>query len=181
MTKYDTPIIGKKYGQWTVVSGKVKRGGELNRDIKGRHLYWKVECNCGRESWRQAGLLVKGKTNSCKSCAKCPNDINTFINSYFKRCEERAYKSNIEFNITPEYISDLYKKQNHLCALSGIKLEFAPHYRKRSDQTASLDRIDNNKGYIKDNLHWVHKEVNFMKYKLSLDRFVELCNLISKC
>lgn len=43
---------------------------------------------------------------------------------------------------------------------------------------ASLDRIDSSQGYIKGNVQWVHKDINKMKFDLSQDRFLELCNII---
>jgi hypothetical protein len=47
-------------------------------------------------------------------------------------------------------------------------------------QTASLDRIDNNKGYTKDNIQWLHKNINLMKHCFDQKYFIELCNLISE-
>jgi hypothetical protein len=47
-------------------------------------------------------------------------------------------------------------------------------------QTASLDRIDSNKGYTKDNVVWVHKNVNAFKNCLSHKDFIKICHLVSK-
>jgi len=44
--------------------------------------------------------------------------------------------------------------------------------------TASLDRIDNNKGYIKGNVQWVLKDINKMKNIHTQDYFIELCKLV---
>lgn len=41
--------------------------------------------------------------------------------------------------------------------------------------TASLDRIDNTKGYIPGNVQWVHKSVNFCKGTLKERYFIKLC------
>lgn len=46
--------------------------------------------------------------------------------------------------------------------------------------TASLDRIDNSKGYEEGNIQWVHKDVNFMKRTYSQEYFIKLCTLISE-
>jgi hypothetical protein len=36
---------------------------------------------------------------------------------------------------------------------------------------ASLDRIDNSLGYVKGNLHWVCKRVNYMKHTMQDEYF----------
>ena len=71
---------------------------------------------------------------------------------------------------------------NGKCALSGLEIQFGKHWKMMSDQTASLDRIDNTKGYITGNVQWVHKQVNFMKGTMEQTEFIEFCKLISsKC
>jgi len=52
--------------------------------------------------------------------------------------------------------------------------------RKRDKYIASLDRIDNNKGYIEGNVQWVIKKINYMKNTLSEKNFINLCNKISE-
>ena len=45
---------------------------------------------------------------------------------------------------------------------------------------ASLDRIDNNLGYIDGNVRWVAREINYMKWKFSDEIFIKFCKNISK-
>jgi len=47
-------------------------------------------------------------------------------------------------------------------------------------QTASLDRIDSSKGYVLDNVQWVHKRVNFLKRDYSEKELLFWCNAISE-
>lgn len=64
-TKYK-PVIGTRYGSWTVISDQVKQGS-IKTGTTQRTAYWKVRCKkCGRESWRSAYNLTHGITNSCK-------------------------------------------------------------------------------------------------------------------
>lgn len=44
--------------------------------------------------------------------------------------------------------------------------------------TASLDRIDSSKGYIKGNIQWVHKDINKMKNNYNQAYFINLCALV---
>lgn len=57
----------------------------------------------------------------------------------------------------------------------NITLRIKAH---RSFGTASLDRIDSTKGYVEENVQWVHKDVNFMKSNLTEQRFKELISKI---
>ena len=171
------PIIGKQYGQWTVISTEIKRHSEKNN----RTAYFKVKCSCGREGWRSAHNLEKGSTKGCKSCCKSPNNINSFILSYYNKVKRRAEISNFSFLLTPEYLEELFIQQDRKCSLSNLPIEFRPNYLK-NEQTASLDRIDNSKGYIVGNVQWVHKQVNFMKGTMEQKEFIKFCRLISsKC
>ena len=45
--------------------------------------------------------------------------------------------------------------------------------------TASLDRIDSNKGYIKGNVQWVHKDVNTMKMDHTQEEFIKICTMVA--
>lgn len=46
--------------------------------------------------------------------------------------------------------------------------------------TFSLDRIDNNKGYEEDNVQFLHKNINYMKWTHNQDDFIELCRKVIK-
>lgn len=174
------PEIGAQYGQWTIISEEIKKGSMI-KGGSDRTSYWKVRCICGRETWRSSNALVYNKTNSCKSCCKTVNSENTFIVSYLNKVKRRVDKINVEFDLTPKYLEDIFIGQERKCALSGLDIYFRPNYIK-NQQTASLDRIDNTKGYIKGNVQWVHKDINNMKLTHSMDYFIELCRLVSfKC
>jgi hypothetical protein len=49
---------------------------------------------------------------------------------------------------------------------------------ENNENIASLDRIDNDKGYVKGNLHWVCKRVNYMKHIMTDDYFLEIVEKI---
>ena len=66
-----------------------------------------------------------------------------------------------------------FQEQGGKCALTGIPLTFHP------ERTASLDRIDNELGYERGNIQWLHKDINWMKGTFSPERFIELCRLVA--
>lgn len=84
-----------------------------------------------------------------------------------------------------KYLWELFLKQDRKCALSGVPLSFEGktmenRYASTSKKTASLDRIDSTKGYIKGNVQWVHKIVNLMKQTTNQDEFIEWCRKVAE-
>jgi hypothetical protein len=170
-------IKGNIYGQFTVISNEIKR----HSNAKQRVVYYNVKCDCGKEGWRASHTLKNGKTKSCKSCCKTANNTNTFLERYFKRVKERASIMKFELDIDVNYLADLLTNQNNCCKLSGLPISLRANWQIQ-EQTASLDRIDNTKGYVKGNLQWLHKDINNMKHIFTQDYFLELCkNVSSKC
>jgi hypothetical protein len=46
--------------------------------------------------------------------------------------------------------------------------------------TASLDRIDSSKGYVIDNVQWLHRDINMMKQRFSQEYFINICKHIAE-
>lgn len=99
--------------------------------------------------------------------------------TYLSSVKNSARYRDIKFNINIEYMWDLFLNQDRKCALSGIDLNFGSVARC-NDITASLDRIDSSKGYIEENVQWIHKNINFMKQDFNEKYFIEMCNLVTK-
>ena len=59
-------------------------------------------------------------------------------------------------NIDKDYLCEIIRKQRGRCCLSGIALVFA----QKSEWQASLERIDESKGYVKGNVALICNEFN---------------------
>ena len=163
------PKINEKYGKWKILSEETIK--------KGRKLYWLVECECGKQKLLESHTLRNGVTKSCMKCAK--SKLSS-IEEYFNRIKRRAKTSNFEFNLDLEYIQELLENQNYKCALSGLDIELYKLSSSDTKQSASLDRIDNSKGYTKGNIQWLHKIVNMMKHIQDQKEFIEICKKIAQ-
>jgi hypothetical protein len=186
----NTYPVGTKFGLWTIISDQVKVGSN-------RALYQLCQCCCGNTAWKSLTALRTGSTTKCKSCGNKSYltengeiSINGMINSFYthiiNNVNKRKKVSQLEFNITPEYLEKLYEEQNHKCALSGLSLEL-DITKPAIQQNWSLDRINSDIGYVEGNVQWVHKDINMMKQSYSNDYFKEMCckvaeyNGYSKC
>ena len=148
----------------------------------GRQAMWECQCECGRTAKVLASKLIQGRTRSCGCLRNRPSSRRKYAGcitgSYWGCIKRHARTRNLEFKITQEFAWQLYLKQKQKCAYSGIELTFTRKWDERSYQTASLDRIDSSKGYTEDNVQWVHKDIQRLKWDLKEDRFLELISLI---
>lgn len=168
-------LIGISWGSYKVKS-KLDFKGK-----KGRTL-WICECKCGRTRHITTNDVNRRKAKQCLNCAN-RKYVGKISGSFYMHIKHSAIARNIEFNITQEEMWDLYQEQNGKCKLSGIDINFADtsqEYKKDRLTTASLDRRNSSLGYIKDNVQWVHKDINMMKQKFPQEYFIQMCKNIAE-
>jgi hypothetical protein len=85
-----------------------------------------------------------------------------------------AKKKGLKFNLTLKDIPDIPKK----CPYLGITL--IPGSKTRSDNSPSLDRIDNLKGYIKGNVQIISWRANKIKSNATADELIAIGNAMKK-
>jgi transposase len=161
-------LTGKIFGRLTVL--------ELNDENK-----WICNCKCGENIILSANnLLNKNKSVKSCGCSRAKNTNWKIIPPYItNNLPKKAKSRGIEYNLTAEYLENLFIKQNKCCALSGVNLIFS-RSRTKILTTASLDRIDSNIGYIEGNVQWIHKQINIAKHVISNDEFIKWCKLVAE-
>lgn len=160
------------------VGKSVKKNG-------GLEYAFRVTCSCcGRSrvvKRRQHAISMASKP--CKSCSNKNNNpiglVGGIRASFFNKYITGAHQRNKHWGISIQDAAEKLNSQNNVCALSGLKIDAGASGCKLADITASLDRIDNSKGYEIDNIQWVHKDINMMRGSLPVDKFIELCKLVS--
>ncbi len=183
MPKY-IDISGQKFGSWTVID---RCNGYYQRK---KSAYFNCICDCDRNIQHiiYGQNLRKGVSTCCMKCATskrtkeksfkwkgCGDISHTFLYS----ARGNAKRRNLEFNITIKDMWNLFLKQNRKCAISNVELNFQSKC-SVCDGNASLDRIDSKRGYTIDNVQWIHKDIQKMKWDMSEDKFFDWCNIISK-
>jgi len=109
------------------------------------------------------------------------NNLDKAFKYYFREARKGAEKRNINFELTINDLKTLYEQQGGLCALSGIKMTFKPGTRKRISRTKlSIDRMNNNKGYTKDNIQLITWHANLAKGTWSSKQLIDMCKNIVK-
>lgn len=166
---------GLKYNSWTVLE-------YIGPDKRSKDSVWKCRCSCGTEKELKINNLVNGKSKQCPKCATKPKPYSEILPvPMWNLIVKRAMRKQGKIEITREEAESLFIKQGQKCALSGLPIQFAKFGTDylNKNQTASLDRIDSLKGYVKGNIQWVHKTVNLMKNTLDQIEFINMCKLIS--
>lgn len=153
---------------------------------------WKIADQIGSYQMKIIRILnrnnIQMRENDFVNNGKCREDnpawkgYKNISGALFSNIKRAADSRQLTFEIDMEFLDNLFKIQNGKCALSGIEITLprSDEHRITGESTASLDRIDSNIGYTKENVQWVHKRINIMKQNLQEDEFLYLCKLITE-
>ncbi len=108
------------------------------------------------------------------------NGFKTISGTIMHQIRVNALERKIHFDISAEYLHNLFEKQEGKCALSGMSIQLYTTRKDKKNATASLDRINSSIGYIEGNVQWVHKHMNFMKLDFTQEQFINYCRLVVK-
>lgn len=184
-------IKGERFGMITVIDF-----ARSEPDLKKKRTiyYFTGLCDCGSVKEYKRNYLLEGVHKSCGCLNRICGSSNPSFrgtgeigSSFWNHIIKGAEKRGLDFSITSQEAWELFVEQDGKCGLSGLPISMhlgrKPRYGPIKGgviRTASLDRINNDKGYVTGNIMWVHKDINRMKTDFSIDRFKELCRLVSE-
>lgn len=168
-------FIGRKFGKLTVLNLH-------HRDRIGR-TFWSCSCSCGNKILKTVCKynLLNGASINCGCERRAKRSSKRYykvLGTFLAHSRECANRRNLEHKITAKDVWEKYVKQEGRCALSGVKICFSSKS-KKFDGTASIDRIDSDKGYTVDNIQLVHKKINVLKLDKSDTAFIDWCHIVS--
>ena len=158
-----------------------RKMGEYNRSIKfGRPQY------CSRTCAGKANVVSLGKycgdIKNLKGKGKIwRKDEFTPFRYYLRSIKRRAYKKG-KTDITVEFLKQLWEEQRGICPFTGWKL-LLPRNNKdtgngNSIYRASLDRINNSKGYIEGNVRFVAIIANYCRNNFTDNEVKLFCKAV---
>lgn len=161
-----------------------------------------VNCdNCGKSFLRASRevkrSLKKGRKSFCSRTCVGKNNTGNFGENLNRSTEHlkgyttadeftgfrwhlrKANQRNHECDLTLEYLKELFEAQEGKCKYTKVKLNH-PKYRCKNNHiyTASLDRIDSTKGYVKGNVQFISIAMNHMKSSMSESETYKLLDII---
>jgi hypothetical protein len=164
-------LTGQRFNNYLVV--------EFSHVTSHRDSYYNCLCDCGNKELVLSHGLIGRAALSCPKCRKIKKYISgELLNVQWLGYIRGAKARDLEFSITPEYVWKLFLSQGRKCTLSGVDLVMRPENHSTSG-TASLDRINSSKGYTEENIHWIHKDINQMKWAYSVEKLVYWCEKIT--
>ena len=152
----------------------------------GKSLKWCNGCssylsyNCFSKNTARAD----GLNSYCKACVnETPsskkklqklrtariNNIENWIKWTTTRKRSECKKSGIDFDVDFDFLLNLWQQQNGLCFYAKTAMLFG----ENDLRSASLERRDPTQGYIKTNVVWASKSMNWAKNNSSEDEFLE--------
>lgn len=154
----NTPVIsvGMKFSQWTVLAQAEK---------KSRHPRWLCRCQCGRELIIYQCHLRSGNSKSCRKChsdTKGMSKTPTWMSwsAMLERCTNKNHDAFHRYGGRGITVCDKWGRFAGFYEDMGLR-----------PNGMSIDRIDNNIGYCKENCRWAtHKE---QSNNMSTNRKVE--------
>lgn len=156
------------------VYGKISVLQYAGHDLGSGLSHWICECECGQVFTTKAGSLMHGSRTSCGcSVGKTGQENLNWKGSgvvsgqKMSRIREKARRRGLEFSIDAKYLSDLFVQQGGRCAMTGWPIALSVGKRTAATETASLDRINSELGYVEKNVVWLHKKLNMMKWHFS--------------
>lgn len=143
-------LTGQVFGRWRVMSIS-------HRHPKSGNLYWDCVCACGERRKLIGSELSGGRTASCGCLAKEVSSLVHTTHGMKKSITYSSWKS-MKSRCVNKKDPSYYRYGGRgitLCTRWVYFENFLEDMGLRPDKTYSIDRIDNNAGYNKDNCRWI--------------------------
>ncbi len=98
------------------------------------------------------------------------------------RAEYRDKRKKNGCNLSTEYLKNLWEEQKGVCPLTGWQLKLPAGtdiaWIEPSPSNASLDRIDNSKGYVEGNVRFIAYMANIARQSFSDEQLIDFCKAV---
>jgi hypothetical protein len=133
---------------------------------------WHVRCDCGVEKVVRAGSLRSGNTTSCGCNQGKPQSPGVALRNYVLRAYKASAKHRkVEWYLTDEQFDSLTKQACHYCGVAPFAI-LTKRGHLGSFTYNGIDRVDNSKGYLSENVVPCCKPCNYAKGRMSYQDFL---------
>jgi hypothetical protein len=151
----------------------------LGLDHIGRRTFWKCLCECGKIKIINGGSLKNGTSTSC-GCLQKEIAKNLKIKDFGDATKNSLYvtylgsarKRDLNFSIDRNLFFNLVQLNCAYCG-DAPKNKIKNQYGNGDYTYNGLDRIDNSKGYIEDNVVPCCRDCNNMKKTMGQQEFLD--------
>ena len=162
-----------------------KRATEINRQKKkGKKLFYcNLSCAGKVNNTHLKPYQEKLKRNTGSGNWLRKKDIYSQFRYHLNNAKRHTDNKDL-IDLDLEYLKTLWDNQQGKCAVTGIELKIKHIHTKkqRTDKSpyqASLDRIDNSKGYVKGNVRFVCYMFNIARNDFTDTDVIEFCKKVA--
>ena len=98
---------------------------------------------------------------------------------FIARARNRAHKG--QHDLTVEYLKQVWERQGGRCELTGLTMSLprsTAGFNERHPQNASLDRVDNNLGYVQGNVRFLCLMANLARSNFEDEDVRDFCRAV---
>lgn len=164
---------GLRFGKWTV----------LCRGKKSR--YWLCECDCGTRREVHTSTLVAGKSASCGCFKRRGRNLKKYRGHSNEGSKAhvlygykyQAEKRNLLWNLSDEEALEIMSKPCFYCGtVPNVSRRYLDH---QPFVCNGMDRVDNDQGYVGENVVPCCTNCNRAKRSMRADSFIEWAKKLS--
>lgn len=138
---------------------------EIKRRLKYESNYF-----CSRE--------CSGKFTSKEKKTSGRKDQLSPFRKFLSRANSRKIRKDLEVSLTLEDLKEVWESQRGICPYLQVVLHLGET--NNPNLQASLDRIDSSKGYVRGNIQFISRTLNYAKSSYSEENLRNLFQLIKK-
>ena len=150
-----------------------KPAKEINRQLRNGRKEFYCSMSCSKKTNATSHLRKYDKENKKNLIPDNRKDEYSYLKEHLRRAKRRSK----DFNLTLSYLDKIWKKQEGRCVYTDVKL-LQPNNTENYNYMASLDRIDNYKGYIEGNVQFISVSCNWLKNKCDDTHMKEFFKII---
>ena len=167
-----------------------KERGEYNRRIRlGKDKFY-CGLSCAAKSPDNVKHIVDVRSGFPVwelDISRKKHDQYSMFRPTLKTLRQRIKAKPKDFDLTVEHLKEIWDEQKGKCPFTGFDLELRTYASRRNfrDKTlhiksASLDRIDNSKGYVQGNVRWVSVMFNYARNTFSDEDVIEFAQAVTR-